>query len=496
MKKFNLIFALILAFLFLVGCGADGIPADRVLPEGVLSEDAEAVTDTPTDATQSPANADAVVGTQTDATQAPANAEAASDTSQPAQPLPDSSSGGEPYKIFITSDIHCFYDVMHDDSDAYNQFISGGDGKMLSLTDPIMNAFINDALIERPDAVIITGDLTVNGEKTGHEINAALFKRLTDAGITVCVVPGNHDINNPSARLILDGEFRYEKYVSPDEFAEIYADCGYGSPLYRDIYSLSYITRLDGGLYAVMLDTAMYAANIENKRSNASGTVYEPTLNWLDASVTEIKTADPEARFITSMHHNMFVHHSNFDFGYVLYSAAKTKELFQKHGLNAVFSGHIHLQHILTQDGITEFVDSSLIVYPVAYGVIEADETGLRYKTQAVNMSRYAEQNNLTDAYLFDFENYTREAFSERAASRMTGRLRELNYSEEDVEEAVKTVQMLQAYYFAGRIDEMKDEIMARRGWQLLQETGMADGYIESVFVEGAGEHNRMEIGW
>jgi hypothetical protein len=132
----------------------------------------------------------------------------------------------------------------------------------------------------------------------------------------------------------------------------------------------------------------------------------------------------------------------------------------------------------------------------VAYGVIEADENSLRYETQDVNMSRYAEQNGLTDEYLFDFENYTREAFSDRAASRMTERLRQADYSEEDVNEAVDTVQMLQAYYFAGRIDEMKDEITARRGWQLLQETGLADGYIDSVFVEGAGEHNRMEITW
>jgi 3',5'-cyclic AMP phosphodiesterase CpdA len=401
-----------------------------------------------------------------------------------------------PFKIFITSDIHCFFDAMHDDSEAYNSFVSGGDGKMLSLTDPIMNAFVNDILTERPDAVIITGDLTVNGERTGHETVAALFKPVTDAGIQVYVIPGNHDINNPSARLILDNTFLLEETVTPDEFAEIYADCGYGVPLYRDGHSLSYIARLNEYLYAVMLDTAMYAANIESGRSNASGTLYQETIDWLDASVKEIKAANPDARFITGMHHNMFVHHRNFDFGYVIYSAAKSKEVFAELGLNAVFSGHIHLQHILGQDGITEVVDSSLIVYPVAYGVIEADRHSLRYQTQAVNMSRYAEQNDLTEEYLYDFENYPRESFSERAASGMTERLRELDYPQEDIEEVIDTVQMLQSYYFAGRIDEKKEEIMARRGWTLLQDSGMAGGYIESVFTEGAGEHNRMEVVW
>lgn len=46
--------------------------------------------------------------------------------------------------------------------------------------------------------LIISGDLTLQGKKS-HEELAEKPEQVENAGITVVVIPGNHDINNPSA---------------------------------------------------------------------------------------------------------------------------------------------------------------------------------------------------------------------------------------------------------------------------------------------------------
>lgn len=53
------------------------------------------------------------------------------------------------------------------------------------------------------------------------------WKGLSEAGIEVAVIPGNHDINNPDARrYTADGTEKVES-ITADEFRDIYADFGY-----------------------------------------------------------------------------------------------------------------------------------------------------------------------------------------------------------------------------------------------------------------------------
>ena len=64
----------------------------------------------------------------------------------------------------------------------------------------VMDAFLDDMKEEDPDLLILSGDLTLDGEKASHEELAELLEGLSEAGIEVAVIPGNHDINNPDAR--------------------------------------------------------------------------------------------------------------------------------------------------------------------------------------------------------------------------------------------------------------------------------------------------------
>lgn len=171
--------------------------------------------------------------------------------------------------------------------------------------------------------------LTLNGEKLGHEGLAAWISKITEVGIQVLVIPGNHDINNPFAREIKDGQFYKADYVSPMEFEEIYAPYGYADPAYRDTNSLSYISIFNDNLYAVTLDICTYETNVKQNISVTSGAVRTETLEWIESSVKAIKQQKPQAHFITVLFNHLLMYHRFFNNNFVLKILRKSAKNLQ-----------------------------------------------------------------------------------------------------------------------------------------------------------------------
>ena len=67
---------------------------------------------------------------------------------------------------------------------------------MVTYADEIIDEFIDVVKKEKPDIVVLTGDLSFNGEKGSHQGLADKLMKIKDAGITVAVIPGNHDVDN------------------------------------------------------------------------------------------------------------------------------------------------------------------------------------------------------------------------------------------------------------------------------------------------------------
>ncbi len=108
-----------------------------------------------------------------------------------------------------------------------------------------------------PDAVVLSGDLTLNGEKGAHEALAGEAEGTCRPGVRVLVIPGNHDINNPHAASYFGGEGR-RRDGQCRGFLDIYHEFGYDQAISRDETSLSYICRLDEKNWLMMLDSAQY----------------------------------------------------------------------------------------------------------------------------------------------------------------------------------------------------------------------------------------------
>ena len=129
---------------------------------------------------------------------------------------------------------------------------------MVEYLPELLEAFMDQVIEEHPSALVLSGDITMNGEKINHEELARGLMRVQDAGIPVLIVPGNHDINNPHAAVYFGEEKAETDPVTPEEFYNIYHMYGYDQAISRDDASLSYVYQLDERNRLLMLDTCQY----------------------------------------------------------------------------------------------------------------------------------------------------------------------------------------------------------------------------------------------
>ena len=154
----------------------------------------------------------------------------------------------------VMSDIH-YYDTSLGTTGAAFEECLASDRKLLKQSAELASLAVDRIIESDVKFVLVSGDLTKDGEKINHEKVAEQLQRLVDAGIKVYVVPGNHDVNNPLAvKYVGDGTEPVENVLA-DDFAEIYKNCGYGDALMRDPNSLSYVAEPQDGLWIVALDS-------------------------------------------------------------------------------------------------------------------------------------------------------------------------------------------------------------------------------------------------
>ena len=92
------------------------------------------------------------------------------------------------------TDIHYLAQSLTDRGDMFQSMVEHGDGKLTNYVWEITDAALEEIKLLSPDALIISGDLSLQGEKKSHEELAKKLDEVEKAGITVLVIPGNHDI--------------------------------------------------------------------------------------------------------------------------------------------------------------------------------------------------------------------------------------------------------------------------------------------------------------
>jgi 3',5'-cyclic AMP phosphodiesterase CpdA len=380
--------------------------------------------------------------------------------------------------LIFATDLHYLAPSLTDNGSYFQNFIHNSDGKVVDCIDPLTDAFLAEVIDQAPAALILSGDITYNGERASHEALAAKLQAVVDAGIPVLVIPGNHDLENANAAQFSGDGYQLVDSITADDFAEIYANCGFSGALSRDSASLSYMYALSDDLRILMLDV---------NTPGASNLVTEETLAWLEVQLQD--AAQAGAQVVAVSHQNLLAHNSIFISGYLIRNSDELLALYETYGVLANFSGHLHCQHIAqSPNGLYEMATSSLAVYPNQYGVVTIRDGSGTYDTRAVDVTAWARENAPDNETLLHFADYSYNFFLEGGYTQGL----EAAGDRADAPALAEFFAQVNQAFFAGRMDTVDLNSAYFDLWQSVD--GFMPLYLDSTRDDGAVNFNHLDF--
>ena len=392
--------------------------------------------------------------------------------------------------LILATDLHYLSPQLTDYGEAFSDMMAKGDGKMTEYAPQLTDAFLAEVLEAKPDALVLSGDLAFNGEKQSHIDLAEKLSAITDQGIPVAVIPGNHDIQYPLSYRYEGSDVYRTANVTSEEFEEIYHDLGFAQALSRDESSLSYVFPLSDQVRLLLLDV-----NAVEK----PGSIPEETLAWAGTQLSAAKEAG--ATVIGVTHQNTMVHNDMFIRGYRIGNYNKIIQLFADYEVPLNLSGHIHIQNIARDTNFSEASTGSLAVWPNLYAVVDVTEQGdITYKTKQTDVSSWAQNNQKAAAEmpeLLDFETLSSKHFDACTNGKILDELDYLEVTDTQREEMAQFVAEFNRLYFSGRLREHKDALKEQEAWKLIEEKGdwmFLKEYLDSCMDGGAKSDRELLI--
>ncbi len=313
--------------------------------------------------------------------------------SVPAFAAQDSQSGADTgtLKIAVMSDDHYLSPSMIRDTADYTTALNS-DRKMFAESDAILRTMLDAVRQDKPDVLLISGDLTKDGEQECHKALANALKQLQKdvPGLKVYVINGNHDIRNSDALNFNtpDGKAVPATRTEPEDFKRIYdfiysdptVIATYTPPAGKEAGGLSYVARPADGYTLVVIDTGRYSADNTSTGKNeheTSGAISSDLEQWV---IAQIKAAKARGDVVLGMQHHGLVAH--FDVQptilpmYLVNNYDRLAQEYADAGMSVMFTGHMHAVDIaaMTTDAGNTLYDietGSGLTYPSPLRFVE-----------------------------------------------------------------------------------------------------------------------------
>jgi len=304
-------------------------------------------------------------------------------------------SGKKPVRIAIVSDIHYLdQSLLKNNASTGTAFLNYlmGDPKLIEFSASIFEQVVSELQADKPDLLLIPGDLTKDGEKISHKAMAKILQNLSKSGIKVFVIPGNHDVNNPESRGY-DGNTEFiTPSVSSDEFSSIYEEFGYKKAKERDPNSLTYICEPYSKLWILGIDDCKY--DQVRLRPEVSGVIKPETMEWIQEKLKLAKK--DKITVLAMMHHGILEHYQNqelLDKGYVTDNWTSVGKELMEAGVQIMFTGHYHANDITmtSEDGniLYDIETGSLVTAPCPYRMITLVGKEVSINTRKISTINY-----------------------------------------------------------------------------------------------------------
>ena len=287
-------------------------------------------------------------------------------------------------RIAVMSDLHYLSpDMIADTEDFEHAFNS--DRKLLKEGSSVLHEMLERVRADKPDILLVSGDLTKDGEQECH---AALAKQLQQLqqdvpGLKIYVINGNHDIRNYNAKNFntADGKAVPATRTEPEDFKRIY-DFVYSDPTVLATFTpaegnkaggLSYVARPVEGLTVIAMDTCRYSSdNTSNgdDEHETSGAISADLEKWV---IEQTAAAKARGDLVIGLEHHGLVPH--FDVQptilpmYLVNGYERIAQEYADAGMSVVFTGHMHAVDIaaMTTAAGNTFYDietGSALTYP------------------------------------------------------------------------------------------------------------------------------------
>ncbi len=292
-------------------------------------------------------------------------------------------------RLAVISDVHLMApSLLQKEGKAFDNYIAN-DRKMLVESSELLDSVSKHLIAYQPQIIFITGDLTKDGERISHLLLVDRYlKPLKAQGIRIYVVPGNHDVNNPHAKVYNGDNAQRTTTVSAKDFTHIYNDYGYGEALATDPNSLSYVVQLDDKTRLIAVDACRYEDNNFDKDiCVTAGRIKPQTMDFIQAEAQ--KAHKLGMNVIMMMHHGIVSHFKWQDKimkEYLVNNWKKDAKRLAQMGIKVCFTGHFHAQDISNKYGLTDIETGSTVSYPHPYRLIDVDtdKQTLQIRTEKV----------------------------------------------------------------------------------------------------------------
>ena len=321
----------------------------------------------------------------------------------------------QPLRIAHISDMHYLSSSLVDDGEAYQNFVRSS-GRNIVYMHQVLHDVLTDLKNENIDILLITGDMVQHGERQSHIDLISRLRPIQAQGTRIFVVPGNHDVNVPTARAFIGNTPTLVPSVSAEEFALLYADFGFAQAAQRDSHSLSYLAKLTDDVWLLALDTSRHAEFTTQSYSN--GRLLPETLAW---ALDILETAKREDIIVFGMmHHNLLEHlplQALFFPDRTVDQWQRITEQFADLGLRVVFTGHAHNHSVARSisfagNTIYEIQTGSLAQYPFSYRIMELHDGELTIESRFI--TSIPQHPNLAATYRQSSEEFARRTIQNR----------------------------------------------------------------------------------
>ncbi|MBE6782457.1 MAG: metallophosphoesterase [Ruminococcaceae bacterium] len=276
-------------------------------------------------------------------------------------------------KITVVSDTHYYSKKNGIDGKAFIQENSRSTN-LIKDSQEVLEAFFKQIIEDKTnDIIIISGDVTKNGEPDSHIEFIDLLRKVKAAGKRVYVITATHDFHDSGIGHKFVGDEKVETSATTrKELWDLYYEFGPSEAISVHEDSMSYIVQLEDGF-------RLFALNDDRNHEGKSG-FSKDCFKWIEEQVVDAKKNN---QLIIPMSHHPVLSPSPFfsliGKGDMMGDHEIRREQFPDMGVSFMFTGHSHMHdisyHFSKNNNIFyDITTAATVGYPALYRVVTFDK--------------------------------------------------------------------------------------------------------------------------